>query len=143
MLLAAVLICSSLIADMVSAHSYKLGDIAVGHVWAPPPEPGAEGLAVYGPILNRGNDAVRLVGASTSAAKQVRIRRISDGEVAWPTGIILIPGKPFALAPWREHYWISNLSRPLVEGDSFPLTLDFGTDGQLTVTVVVEHAQGD
>ena len=32
------------------AHSYSLGEIAIGHIWAPPPEPGANGLAVYGAI---------------------------------------------------------------------------------------------
>ena len=42
------------------AHSYKLDDIAVGHVWASPPEEGAGGIAVYGPLLNRGGKSARL-----------------------------------------------------------------------------------
>ena len=50
------------------AHSYKLGDIAVGHIWASAPESG-EGVAVYGPILNRGDGAAQLTGASTPAAR--------------------------------------------------------------------------
>lgn len=125
-----------------AAHSYKLGDIAVGHVWAPPPEPGAKGLPVYGPILNRGDAMMRLVGVSTPAAEWVRLRRMKDGEATWPNAVDLRPGKPLALAAWREHIWLSGLKEPLKEGDSFDLTLDFGEAGQLTVKVVIEKASG-
>lgn len=125
-----------------TAHSYKLGDIAVGHVWAPPPEEGAGGLPVYGPILNRGGAPVRLVGASTPVAEQVRFRIEKEGEEHWREAIAFAPGKPFALAPWREHIWLSGLNRPLKDGDSFDLTLDFGDAGRLSVKVVVEKASG-
>jgi copper(I)-binding protein len=127
---------------MASAHSYKLGDIAIGHVWAPPPEKGATGVPVYGPILNRGETTVRLVGASTPMAEQVRFRTEKNGEVRWREAIKLSPGKPLALAPWREHIWLSGLKKPLKEGDSFDLILDFGGAGQLMVKIVVETATG-
>lgn len=127
---------------MVAAHSYKLGDIAVGHLWTPPPEEEARGLPVYGPILNRGATPVRLVGASTPVAEQVRFRLEKEGEVRSWEAIAFAPGKPLALAPWREHIWLSGLNRPLKEGDSFDLTLDFGDAGGLSVKVVVEKASG-
>lgn len=126
----------------VAAHSYKLGEIAVGHVWTPPPEQGAEGLAVYGPILNRGEATVRFIGASTPVAERVRFRRTQDGEATWPRLIELRPGKPLALAAWREHIWVSGLRQPLQEGDTFDLRLDFGTAGEIEVKVVVEKATG-
>ena len=69
------------------AHSYKLGDIAVGHIWASAPESG-EGVAVYGPILNRGDGAAQLTGASTPAAEQVRIRMATEGEEHWVDSIL-------------------------------------------------------
>lgn len=130
------------ISEHAGAHSYKLGDIAIGHIWAPPPGDGAEGLAVFGPILNQGSATVQLVGASAPIAGQVRFRKLSDGAATWVDVIELRPGKPLALAPWREHIWLSGLNRPLKEGDSFDLTLDFGDAGRLQVKVVVEKASG-
>lgn len=121
-------------------HSYKLDDIAVGHIWAPSPEVGAEGLAVYGPILNQGRAEARLVGATTPIAGKVRFRKVAEGGTVWPDAIELRPGKPIALAAWREHLWLSDLRKPLAEGDSFDLTLNFGDAGSLQVKVVVEDA---
>ncbi|MFD1381356.1 copper chaperone PCu(A)C [Fodinicurvata halophila] len=53
------------VAPSVLAHSYKLGDLSIGHIWAPPPVEGADGLPVYGPFLNNGNESITLVGASS------------------------------------------------------------------------------
>lgn len=142
LLRATVVIAMALAPATTAAHSYKLGDIAVGHVWAPPPEPGAEGLPVYGPILNRGKVMMQLVGVSTPVAERVRLRRMKDGEVTWPNAVDLRPGKPLALAAWREHIWLSGLKELLKEGYSFDLTLDFGEGGQLTVKFVIEKASG-
>lgn len=129
-------------AGPAAAHGYKLGAIAVGHVWAPPPAPGADGVAVYGPILNGGAAPARLERASSPIADEVRFRTEKDGTVSWVPGIDLRPGKPVALAPWREHIWLSGLKRPVEAGGSFPLTLDFGPAGTLDVEVVVESKSG-
>ncbi|WP_198174147.1 copper chaperone PCu(A)C [Mesorhizobium xinjiangense] len=123
------------------AHSYKHGSIAVGHVWAPPPEENADGIAVYGPLLNGGDTAVRLVGASSPIADAVRFRMANDGEAAtWPESIDLPPNKPVSLAAWSEHIWLSGLHQPLEAGDTFDLILDFGPEGKLPVKVIVEDA---
>lgn len=124
-----------------AAHSYKLGDIAIGHVWAPPTD-GAGEAAVYGPILNRGDATVRLVGATTPIAETVRFRVARDGDTQWLDAIAFTPGKPLALAPWRVHIWLTGLRRPLKAGESFDLTLDFGPAGTVTVTVEVAPASG-
>jgi periplasmic copper chaperone A len=124
------------------AHSYKLADIAVGHVWSPPPEPGTDGIPVYGPVLNQGSAPVRLVGVTSPIAATVRFRRSKEGNIRWPDTIEFPSGQPFALAPWREHIWLAGLKRPLSAGDSFDLTLDFGESGTLKVQVVVEPTSG-
>ncbi|NDW07978.1 copper chaperone PCu(A)C [Jiella pacifica] len=141
-LLGALAALAALLAPTVPrAHSYKLGDIAVGHIWASAPESG-EGVAVYGPILNRGDGAAQLTGASTPAAEQVRIRMATEGEEHWVDWIDLEPGKPLALAPWRQHLWLTDLKRELKEGDAFELLLDFGQAGTLTVQVEIEPEGG-
>ncbi len=135
----------ALVAGMspAAAHSYKLGDIAVGHIWAKPPAKGADGVAVYAPILNSGNETVTLVGAATPIADEVRLRKVAkDGTVTWAKAIELKPGKPFALAAWREHLWVSGLHKPLKDGDWFDLTLDFADKGKLPVKVRVETTPG-
>src|SRR3546814_16379252 len=84
------------------AHSYKLEDIAIGHIWAPPPEEESpSGIAVYGPVLNQGSAPARLVGATSPVAGKVRFRTESEGEVRWPDTIEFHPDKPLDLAPWR------------------------------------------
>lgn len=125
------------------AHGYRLGELAIGHIWAPPPAPGAAGLAVYGPILNRGSAPARLVGASSPVAAEARFRSVDKGGVRWPAAIELPPGKPVSLASWRAHIWLAGLKRPLAAGDAFELTLDFGAAGKLTVKVIVEAAPSD
>jgi len=124
------------------AHSYKLGDIAIGHFWAPLPIKDSHGVPVYGPILNRGKTKVRLLDATTSVSALARLRIVRDGEVRWPRSMAFTPGKPFALAPWREHIWLSGLKRSLEAGDAFDLTLDFGSAGHIKIKVVVEAAAG-
>jgi copper(I)-binding protein len=125
------------------AHSYKLGDVAVGHIWAKAPEAGADGVSVYAPILNSGKVPLRLVGAASPIGDEVRLRKVAkDGTVTWPQAIEVSPGKPFTLAAWREHLWVSGLREPLKDGDWFELTLDFGDKGKLPVKVRVETAPG-
>jgi periplasmic copper chaperone A len=132
-----------MLAATAEAHSYKLGDIAVGHIWAKPPEAGADGVAVYAPLLNSGKTTVRLVGVSTPIADKARFRIVGkDGAEQWPDAIDLRPGKPFSLAAWHEHIWISGLHKPLKDGDWFDLTLNFGDKGNLPVRVRVETTPG-
>ena len=124
------------------AHSYRMGDIMIGHVWAAPTPKNADGVAVYGPLLNSGKTQVQLEGASSPIAAKVQFRIDKDGKTRWVEKIALAPGRPLALASWRVHIWLSGLKHPLHGGDSFPLTLDFGPAGKLTVTVEVERSPG-
>jgi copper(I)-binding protein len=126
---------------VAAAHSYKLGDIAVGHIWAAPPE-STESIAVYGPILNQGDTGSQLTGATTPVAEEVRIRVATEGNERWIDTLELEPGKPVALAPWRQHLWLTGLKRKLKEGDSFELILEFGRAGNLAVQVEIEPEGG-
>ena len=120
------------------AHGYQLGDLAIGHIWAPPTADHAVG--VYVAIMNQGAQPERLIGASSAIADEVRLRAVQDGQARWLEAVDLAPGEVVALAPWREHLWLTGLKRPLREGDSFEMTLDFESAGAVTVTVVVEAA---
>lgn len=125
------------------AHSYKLGSIEIGHIWAPPPD--ADGnTAVYVPILNLGEKPVFLEGVATEAAQKVVMRIVEDGKARLLDRIEFKPGLPLALAPWREDIWLEHMKKPLKAGDSFDLALDFGGAGKITVKVEVEdQGSGD
>ena len=92
--------------------------------------------------MNQGAQPERLIGASSAIADAVRLRVVANGQTRWLEAIDIAPGKVVALAPWREHIWLGDLKRPLREGDSFEMTLDFGHAGAVTVTVVVEPTAG-
>lgn len=135
----AVLVASS---PPAKGHSYELGGILIGHVWAPPPVQGTTGMPVYAVILNRGSMKAQLLGIHTSIAERAIFRRDGKGQVESIEKIDLVPGKPMALAPWREHMWLSGLRQPLKEGDRFDLVLDFGAAGKSQVVVMVESSVG-
>jgi periplasmic copper chaperone A len=123
-----------------TAHSYRLGDIAIGHFWAAPTADGAVTASVYGPLLNRGKVSVRLVKVSTPIAASAHLRTRDGTDVV---DLVLAPGKPLALAAWRAHIELDGLKRPLVAGESFDLTLDFGPAGHLPIKVMVESNPSD
>ena len=122
------------LARHVAAHSYQFGDFAVGHVWAPPAQ-GSEAY-VYGALLNSGETEERLVAAATPMAERVEFR--FGDEPAAHDFIILPPGKPVSLASWRYRLHLLGLARPLIDGDSFALTLTFEKTGTRSVQVFVE-----
>lgn len=137
-----ILAASIFSAPQALAHSYTLGDLMIGHVWAPVPGEGATTLPVYVPLMNRGEEPVRLIAASSPIAADVRFRKAKDGEAEWLPAIEVGPGAVLALAAWREHIWLTGLNRQLGEGDTFPLTLDFGAAGEITIEVMVEQSPG-
>ncbi len=119
-----------------SAHSYKIGAIEIGHVWAPPSTDGA--TSVFGPLLNTGSAPDRLVGASAKAATSVAIRDKHDDRLVTVDSLALPPGKPVSLAPWGARIAVAGLKQPLKEGASFALTLRFAKAGTITVDVLVQ-----
>lgn len=126
----------------VWAHSYKMDEIAVGHIWAPPPEAGATEVSVFGAIVNRGEKALRLVAVSSSIADKGTFLTKAGPEGKAIDGISIEPGKPHAMAPWRAHIVLTGLHRVLKHEDMFDLTLEFDDGRKLTVEVVVEPKGG-
>ncbi|PTW58744.1 copper(I)-binding protein [Breoghania corrubedonensis] len=129
-------------AGIAWAHSYKLGPLRIGHLWAPPAAAG-EGVAVYGAILDMGADPVVLDGARTEIGKDVRIRRVKDGNATFTDSFTFPPARPMAFAKWREHLFVEGNFRPLNAGDHFTMTLDFAALGEIEVDVLVEAAPSD
>ena len=120
-----------------SAHSYKLGALQIGHVWAKPAPKGGETI-VTGPVFNTGRTEAALIAVSSPAAAKTEMRSGADAGDTPIETIAFPPGRPVSLAPWANHVVLSGLERSLTNGDTVKLTLDFGKLGRETVDVEIE-----
>jgi copper(I)-binding protein len=125
------------------AHSYKVGDIAIGHPYARGTAPGQPNGGAYLRLENRGAED-RLVSARAEVCRQVELHTSRmEGDVMRMRQVdaIDIPAnKAVVLQPGGMHLMLVGLKAPLKEGDRFPLTLKFEKAGVLTVDVVVQAA---
>jgi hypothetical protein len=121
-------------------------DVQITNAWARATPGGAQTAAAYATIEAPAGD--RLTGASTAAAQKAEIHEMSmDGNVMkmrLVDGVDLPAGQAVTLKPGGYHIMLSGLAKPLKEGDSFPLTLNFAKAGarQVTVSVAKVGAMG-
>jgi copper(I)-binding protein len=122
------------------AHSYKAGEIAIGHVWGLPSD--TNEAQVFAPMSNRGQEADELVAARSAIASVIELRqngRYGDPELK---SIELLPGKPVAMRKGARHLRLIGLTRSLKPGDRFEMILDFLKAGEVVVEVIVEDGSG-
>jgi periplasmic copper chaperone A len=128
------------------AHDFRLGPLRIDHPYATPTPPGAStGAAYLRGIRNTGEQADRLIGASTPAARAVEIHRsVVDAQNVMRMraidGIDLPPKGEVRLRHGGEHHlMLIGLQQPLNNGDRFPMTLRFEKAGEREVTVWVQR----
>jgi len=99
--------------------------------------------AAYLVIRNRGQQADRLLEASTPVAGKVEIhetRREGDKVRMVPVAGVEVPaGGTVRMAPGGLHIHLLDLKRNLRPGDSFTMTLRFERAGAITITVSVRE----
>ena len=127
------------VANVVLAQTNQL---EVSNAWARATPGKAENGAAYVTIVSPTPD--RLLSASSPAAKKAELHTMEMAGMVMkmrPNAALDIPaGSPVALKPGGEHIMLIGLQHPLVEGQSFPLTLNFEKAGARTVSVAVEKA---
>ncbi|MFZ2003988.1 MAG: copper chaperone PCu(A)C [Stellaceae bacterium] len=126
---------------LFSVAALAQGDgIKITDAWARATPGGAQTAAAYVTIESSAGD--RLTGVSTPVAQKADIHEMTmDGNVMKMRpvdGIDLPAGKPVTLKPGGYHIMLTSLAKPLQQGQSFPLTLDFAKAGPRQVTVNVE-----
>jgi copper(I)-binding protein len=124
------------------SHGAEIGAISIGHFWTPESEKPVPVTPVFGPILNGGEQAVTLRGVSSPAAKRGGICKQENGQIEWLGDEQILPSKALILADWREHICLEGLDRALRHGETFPVNLDFGSAGKVTIDVYV-GVEGD
>lgn len=123
--------------------------IVIENAWALPLPAVAVNGASYLTIRNHGQDdadADNLVGARSPIAAQVEIHNMihSEGQMKMQkTDRVGIPAQgAVVFEPGAMHIMLKNLAKPLVEGEMFPLTLEFEKAGEVDVMVMIglDHA---
>ena len=116
--------------------------VMVDHVWSRAAMAGRVGV-VYLTITATGT-ADTLLGASSPVAPKVELHESYEENGVMkmrPVASLPIPpGKPVKLAPGGYHIMLVGLTKPLTEGQSFPVTLHFAKAGEVTVNAMVEKA---
>ncbi len=124
------------------SHGAELGAISVGHFWSPEAETPADITPIFGPVFNGGDKPVALNGVSSPIAKRAGVCKMKDGKAEWLESDQIAPSKALILADWREHICLEGVGRALRHGDTFPLLLDFGSAGTVSIDVYV-GVEGD
>lgn len=120
-----------------------LGDLHIMQPWARATIGAGKTGAVYLTLGNHG-PADRLIAVQTPVAKKAALHghQEQDGVMKMrPVAAVEVPAGGHAeLAPGGLHVMLMGLEAPLVEGDSFPLTLVFEKAGSVEVQVTVQSA---
>ena len=124
------------------AHSYRLGDIAIGHAWALPAQVSRDGQA-FVPLVNDGKVADELVAARSSVCGAIELRRNNRYDDPPLSSFLLEPGKPLPMRPTARHLRLMSLRDPLLLDQRFTIILDFLNAGEMEVEFHVENAPGD
>lgn len=142
---ACALLLTALSISFANAHGGRAGDIQIAHPFATPTPPGATQAAAYILTLeNTGEEPDRLLRASTPEAQRAELHTmmVDAGNVMRMREVVdipLTPGVPVNMRPGAGlHIMLVGLKQPLVEGGSFPMTLEFEHGGKTEVQVVVQ-----
>ncbi|MEZ5863317.1 MAG: copper chaperone PCu(A)C [Geminicoccaceae bacterium] len=124
----------------VQAHEFTVGELVIEHPWARATAAHqANGSAYF--VIENGGEADRILGATSPVAGRVELHtHINDNGVMRMRQVkaIDLPAGETALAPGGLHIMLFDLGAPLVEGETFPLTLTLEKAGEVEVEVKVE-----
>lgn len=137
---ALVLLAMTASASRALAHSFKIGEIAIGHAWGLPSE--TRETQVFVPMSNRGKDKDELVAARSPICSMIELRQNNRYDDPALISIALEPAKPVAMRKDARHLRLIGLVKPLKAGDRFDMILDFLNAGEITVEVIVEDGSG-
>lgn len=118
------------------------GDIVVTDAWSRASIGTKRPGAAYMVITNTGGDPVTLTGIKTDLAgkPEIHLSSTNDQGVSSmaPAGEITIaPGASVELKPGGLHAMLMMLSRPMVKGETFALTLVFADGTEIVVEVPI------
>jgi len=131
----------TLMPTIANAHSYKLGNIAIGHAWGLPSKDSE--TQIFMPLLNGGTAEDSLVSVIYEAAASTELRLNSDYTKPAESAFILAPQKPFPMRPTAKHIRLIGLTKPLLAGDRIQITMKFAIAGETKIEVHIQDKAGE
>jgi periplasmic copper chaperone A len=121
------------------ADDVKAGTLVISQPWSRATPAGAQVASGYLTITNNGTAPDRLLGGSSETAANIDVHEMaSNGGVmtmrAVDGGVALAPGATVTLAPGGLHLMLTDIKKPLKQGDRLAITLKFEKAGDVAVT---------
>ena len=131
----------TLMPTIAYAHSFKLGNIAIGHAWGLPSTDGE--TQIFMPLLNIGTAEDSLVSVTYESAASTELRLNSDYTKPGEAAFVLAPQKPFPMRPTAKNIRLMGLAKPLLAGDRIQVTLKFTLAGETKIEVHIQDKAGE
>ena len=129
------------LASTALARDYVQGNIHIMKPWSRPLPAVSVNGAAYMTLVNKGKETDKLISISTPAARKAELHNhILEGgmmKMRPVEAIAITPGEPSIMQSGGLHIMLMGLTEPLVEGNSFPLTLTFERAGSIEVEVMI------
>ena len=146
----ALLVCGSLPSMPIGAQENQSspdltagdGVFEISDIFARATLPNAPTGAVYLSLSNMGEEPDRLVSGTTSVAKDVQIHSMTMKDDVMQMrqlvdGIEIAPGEIHTFEPSGLHIMLIEVQQPLIEGETFILTLEFEHSGEIEIDVPI------
>ncbi|MBL8577293.1 MAG: copper chaperone PCu(A)C [Mesorhizobium sp.] len=129
-----------------TAHDHKAGSIEIEHPWSRATPPGAPVAGGYLEIRNVGNEADRLVSASSDLAASTELHEstMQDGMMRMRpmAGPLEIPAGQTVKIGDGNHIMFVKPARSLRKGETFKATLTFEKAGAVDIEFLVQGMGG-
>ena len=116
-------------------------DLVASGAWSRPTVSAAMAGVVYVTVTDRGSPTT-LLRVSTPVAAQAEMHQslMQNGmmEMLPVKSLPIAQGSPITFSPGGYHIMLTGLTKPLVAGQTFPLTLTFADGSRVTTTVTVQ-----
>jgi hypothetical protein len=123
----------------------RVGKLLIANAWSRPTPPAATVGVVYFSVSNEGSIADRLVALSSPIASRVEIHDSHEThgvvEMRAVASLECPAGTSVKFGPGGLHVMLIGLTRPLIAGTTFDLSLQFRDAGVVALQVPVENTQ--
>ncbi|WP_024586665.1 copper chaperone PCu(A)C [Aliihoeflea sp. 2WW] len=132
------------VAGCVDLDTVMADDLQLSGAWVRAMQPGQKVAAAYLSILNRGETADRLIGATALAAPRVDMHEmaVENGVMKMrpvADGIEIGPGDRVEFKPGGLHFMLTGIDEALVAEDEIELTLEFEKAGSVVLQFPVRE----
>jgi periplasmic copper chaperone A len=139
----ALVLCLFMLQSSAQTTGVRVGKLLVTKAWSRPTPPGSTVGAAYFSITNLGSTADRLISLSSPIASKVEIHEAHEVhgvvEMRAVPAVECPPGTSVKIESGGLHVMLIGLTRALVAGVSFELSLQFRDAGAVTIQVPVQN----